>query len=544
MLDQQPEMDGDRFVDQWRFDGPATLRANHVTFRAALEKAKASAQAGDLAYAAALCEIVASHAIANHCGLFASQELEAVVASIARAALGGAAIPRGTADGGRPRRILHVATCVQAVGGLSRMIWRWIEVDTGGVHSLALVRQRRAVPKQMIETVRRSGGQLHDLSHGPDGLLDLARGLRQAAAGADLIVLHIGNQDVVPLLAFSGATSRPPIAYLDHADHAFWLGVSIADVVIGLRASGVDLAVARRGVDPVRSVLLPIPLDDVERTFSRREAKRRLGHPEDALILLSVARAVKYRSVAGQSYANVHLPFLQRHGDAALVVLGSGRRDDWETASAQVGGRIIGLPESEDTALHYQAADIYVDSFPFVSTTSLLEAGRCGTPLVSRYPFPPGAEILSADMPGLMETLQRPRTAAAYRELLSRLAADAAVREELGQATWRGIAALHGGPAWRAALDKVYALSARVPPAPPSHDRRDAPSFSVPDVFIPFVHGGGDPDILVSAQLHLMPAARRARHSVDLALRRGPNFDGRFNLWKCWIPSRVVARFR
>jgi hypothetical protein len=545
MTDNVPTVGKNGFVARWLQEGPYSIRENLAIFREMLDQAKALTLAGDYAYAASWCEIAGAHATASHCGLFASRELEQVIGQIARATLGDAAMPRGAADGGRPRRILHVATCVQAIGGLSRMMWRWITEDSDGVHSVALVRQRRSLPNQLVEAVRVSGGQIHNLSERSGSLLDLARRLRDTARGADLIVLHIGNHDIVPLLAFSNAAARPRIAYLDHADHLFWLGTSIADVYIGLRRSGFTLASARRGIDPERSALLPIPLGRIERSLSRREAKRQLGLDEDGILLVSVARELKYRSVEGVSYAETHLPFLKERSDATLTVLGSGQRADWADAQAQVDGRIMGLPESPQTALYYQAADIYVDSFPYVSTTSLLEAGSYGSPLVSRFPFPDGAEILGADMPGLDKTLVRARTDTDYNNDLLNLAESGSRRQDLGEATRQGVAGIHCGEAWRQALEQVYALAARVDPVPPSSGGTDEPCFGVPDVFVHYVHGcPGDRDGVLSSQLHLMPVSRRLSHILDITRRRGFNFDGRYNLLRCWIPAHVVARLR
>jgi hypothetical protein len=262
-------------------------------------------------------------------------------------------------------------------------------------------------------------------------------------------------------------------------------------------------------------------------------------------MLLSVAREVKFRPVDGVSYAEIHVPFLKAHPDAILVALGSGRRDDWVSAQAQVDGRIVGLPESQDTALHYQAADIYVDSFPFISTTSLLEAGSYGTPLLSRFPYPEGAEILGADQPGLDGILPQARSVACYGDILNRLAEDRHSREELGEAIRHRIVSVHCDAAWLEALEGVYALAARIDPVRPSVKEADEPWFGSPDTLIPFIHGCRyDRDDLICSQLHLMPLAHRARHALDLGVRRGFNFDGHLNLLKCWIPARVAARFR
>ncbi len=67
--------------------------------------------------------------------------------------------PRRPARRG-PRRVLHVATECAAVGGHSRMAWRWIERDTASVPTLALTRQRGPVPDRLSYAVGARGGRV------------------------------------------------------------------------------------------------------------------------------------------------------------------------------------------------------------------------------------------------------------------------------------------------------------------------------------------------------------------------------------------------
>ena len=113
--------------------------------------------------------------------------------------------------------------------------------------------------------------------------LSWAKRLRQIAHRADIVVLHIGNRDIVPMIAFANKEQLPPIVYLDHSDHLFWLGACISDIVVNFRKSGMRLSQERRGIEARRNVMLPIPLECFPRTFSRREAKMHLGFPEKAL---------------------------------------------------------------------------------------------------------------------------------------------------------------------------------------------------------------------------------------------------------------------
>ena len=409
---------------------------------------------------------------------------------------------------------------------------------------MALTRQRHPVPAELQQAVDASGGRIHRVNATIGGVLTWARRLRDLAADADVVVLHVGNRDIVPVLAFADPVGRPKTIYIDHADHLFWLGVGIADVVAGLRGSGALLARRRRGIEPGRQALLPIILAPPARSVDRAEAKRRLGLDPDATMLLSVARAVKFRSIGGTSYAEAHLPFLRQRPGASLVVVGAGTRPDWADAIEAVGGRIVLHGERPDTALFYQAADIYVDSFPFVSTTSLLEAGSYETPLVTRFPYGEASGILGADMPGLAGTLIQTRSIEDYTAALLRLAEDPALRRDLGAATRAGIVRQHTGAGWQAEVERLYA-QALAPHDPPRCTAVDRPAFGEPDVLMHLVHDHPIPaDALVLSQLSLMPPDLRLRLWLRL-LGLGSGTANRVrDAVRCWLPEWLLVHLR
>ena len=47
----------------------------------------------------------------------------------------------------------------------------------------------------------------------------------------------------------TGVAGGPPVILLNHASHTFWVGASIADLVLNLRQAAQDLAKRHRGVD-------------------------------------------------------------------------------------------------------------------------------------------------------------------------------------------------------------------------------------------------------------------------------------------------------
>jgi len=495
---------------------------------------------------AALCvEAAACFAARRHCGLFVSSGLERILVSIGKK-LQSEKPHFGSSNltTVNPRKVLHVSTTVRDIGGHSRMLLRWIRQDAKRTHSLALTRQVRSpVPEKLKAAVRDTGGCLYRINEKRGGLLSWARELKHIASSEDLVVLHITSDDVVPLVAFADRTDSPPVVFLDHADHLFWLGAAISDLVIALRESGMRLAQQRRYISPERSVLLPIILEPTQRLLSRAEAKRRIGLPEDSVLLLSVAREVKYSTMQGVTYADAHVPVLEKHRRAILMIVGSGTRDDWKPAIDRTQGRIIPLHEQEDVSTFQQAADIYVDSYPSSSNTSMLEAGSYGVPLVTRTPFSSASDILWADTPGFAATVWRASTDDQYVSMLSRLIKDSGLRRELGNKTMAAIHRTHTGCGWQQKLEEVYecAVTARTTGA--YFLPEDRQSCGELDALILSIHGQNT-DLAKEAldRLRSLPMRERVANWWKLTRKRQDGVGVLLRSMKPLVPEWLVAR--
>ena len=481
-----PDDDFAPLLAEIRAVGQARLPANAACFVRIAEEAERLAAEGRDDEACVQVFIAAFHAVARHSGLWASPRLEALLARIAARRLRDTP---GRRAPGAIRHVMHVATQVPALGGLARMMERWIRADAGRTHSVAITRQAiMPVPESIRDAVTERGGTVQILDHRRGGLFERAQCLRDAAQAADLIVLHVHPFDIVPQLAFA-TPNRPPVVYLDHADHGFWLGTHITDVMASMREAGRHIMIERRGIPPERIAVLPTILDAGHRRLSRQEAKFRIGLTEDCVLLVSVARERKYVTLGGISFADLHLQTLLEHPNAVLLTVGPGAREDWSGAMQRCQGRIISLPEHEDPRLFFEAADIYVDSFPFVSITSTLEAAILGTPAVSLFPFGRESSVLGCNMPGLDRLLVTCSSRGAYHKALSRLITDELHRRELGASLQEQIAANHIQAAWLERLEALY----RQALAAPRHSGAAGPDKvfqDEPDVFIQAIHGG------------------------------------------------------
>jgi glycosyltransferase involved in cell wall biosynthesis len=529
----------------WREEGRQSIQENFEVFRGLVAQAKDFAECGKYDMAALYAWIGTLHAQYNHCGLFVSPELENILIKI-----GQNTIPaishyhsKSTSLSGKPKKILHVSTNISSpFGGIPRLLRRWIQQDTERSHSVALTGQiPLPVPKMLRDTVLNSHGKIYLLDVENGGVVSTAKRLRQYAAMADMVVLHTWESDVIATIAFANKEQSPPVIYVNHGDHCFWLGACISDVVVNLRESGMRLSQERRDIEAERNVLLPTILEPLERVLSQAEAKRQIGLAEDNLMLLSIARPPKYKTIDGISFADAHVPLLERYERAVLVVIGPGNREDWSAAIQKTQGRIRVLEQTEDTAVFYQAADIYVDSYPFVSNTSLLEAGSYGVPLVTRYPFSDACEILGADMPGLTGNLIRVRNLEDYTAVLSGLVEDEEFRLSVGEATKKKIAETHWGINWQHSLEKAYHRAATLPRKTVSSAPMDKMFLSEPDVFLPRIHGQQfDFDSLIQeAALKFMPLDQRLLHWMRLVKKYGiyKNSSSRLGRFGYFIPN-------
>ena len=432
------------------------LERHHGDLLRLTGRAERELAAGRPEAAAAWAQIAGQFAWTNHSGVFASPRLEALLFRLSATI---ATVTRAAPPRQDPRSVLHVLTQAYATGGSTREVECWAQQDTARTHRVAVTRQGPSeLPASLVEALGTDA--IARLDAGPGGLLRRAARLRRLSAEADVVVLHVHPYDVAPVLAFGEGSGAPPVVMVNQADHVFWLGTSVSDAVLHMRESGREVAERRRGIEPERSVICARPLAPRERAESRAEAKRRLGVPEDAVLLVTAAAATKYRPIGGPGFLDLVIPVLERNPGAQLVAAGPAPEGDWAEASERTGGRIRALGRLNDIASLHEAADVYVDSFPFSSLTSLLEAGCLGTPAVTFRGHPDECAVLGGDVPGVDEHIHRPADPAAFAAVLDRLISDADWRLESGERTRLAIAATHLGDGWRADVSAVYARAA------------------------------------------------------------------------------------
>lgn len=430
-----------RLDDNWAVFGRLVRRTESLARRRRHEQAAVAAMTA------------ATFAWCNPTGIFASGPLEDVLAGL------GGVLPRlGAPPAPRPRgsrtRVLHVVTQLYGTGGHTQMLGGWLRLDSARDHHVCVTGQGgREIPAKISEALD-GPDALTLLDDAHPRLLDRAARLRELALDHDRVVLHVHPHDVVPAIALAlPPGERPEVLLVNHADHVFWLGVQVADRVVNLRHSGARLNVERRGIPEARNVLMVRPLLMRDRRLSRAQARAELGLPAEALLVTSAADTYKYGGTDGETLLDVLLPVLRDHPETRLHVAGPEPDGDWSVLADEGLGRAWGVLPDVHTLL--EAADVYVDSFPFSSLTSMLEAAWLDTPVLTLRSADPRIRVLGADTPELDDDLVVAASGPDLASHLAQLLTDAAERHRLGASTGAAVRRFHADGAWAEQVGKV-----------------------------------------------------------------------------------------
>lgn len=424
-------------------------RFNRVLFQWCLDRAEQAIKSNCEENAAKWLFVAAKCADTFGCGELTSPRLESLTLRLAKN-LPFTAMPITPA---KSTRWLHVMSEAHPIGGHTALVRRWIEKDTSDdTHHLVLTNMEEFSIPELSSVIKSSGGTVTTLGSIPS-YLGRAQSLRQLSyAIADRIVLHIHMWDVVASIAF-GVEGGPPVIYLNHADHTFWVGSAITDQVANLRQSGITFCVNYRGI--TRNALLPIPLECEDSSFaSSTKALFRdaLGIPHDAMLYLTIGTEFKYQAVGELDFLIAVRRLLNAIPNAYLIAIGpKSTAPGWREATRELAPRLIAVGEQYDLRPYHAAADVYLEGFPFGSLTALLEASLANLPCIrapcaAAPPFTSDGDALNGH--------PQPANTEAYVSDAINLAASAEDRYKSASDLRFSVMSHHCGKAWRAYLER------------------------------------------------------------------------------------------
>lgn len=388
-----------------------------------------------------------------HPGFYNHPQVEQLLLAIGARHIGGPIVDEIQNRTVGKRHWLHVLTTALPVGGHTKLVETWIQnarSNSEDLHSILLLDQdNQPCPEWLTQAAECGGGQCLTLPRSMDPT-DRALALRELASKwADVVVLHTHPNDPIATVAFANG-GGPPVVLLNHADHVFWLGTAIADLVADIRLVGQELSQKRRGVR--QSILLPIPLHPPRDSPDREACRERLGIPKDRVMLLSVGASYKYKPFGDLNFSLAMLNIAERNPSAIIIIIGpSPDEPEWQRVIKQSKESIIVLGVIPNIKSYYLAADIYLEGFPLGSITASLDAALIGTPVV-RAPMLV-ASILGIDQyPGMSSTA---RTMIEYYTEVDRLIRDQPFRLAAAENQQASVMNLHSGKNWQIHLNHL-----------------------------------------------------------------------------------------
>lgn len=358
---------------------------------------------------------------------------------------------------------IHVATEVCQVGGHTRILYQLVRRHGDPNQVILLTGQRHEkVPRWFRDGI----GDTPLITLDPaDSVFKRAALLRRLAVRAGSVLLYHHPWDAVPVIALATA-ENPPVVLENHAHSWFWLGASVADLVVAHSAFHTRFTQMTR---PVRQVHC-FPFTQLEdlgpaaTAADKARARERLGIPADCVCLITVGTAEKF--IPNDRY-NFHVTahrILERFSRARIYVIGTSRDERYPLDTE----RINYLGYLEDPADYYRAADICLDALPQPSLGATLYATLIGMacPLY-KYGKVSIFNSLNFLEAGLYRRyVGQPETEEAYLERLAYLIEHPGVRTRIAAEIRQEYLALYSRERVAGNLERLFEVAGRLHHAP------------------------------------------------------------------------------
>lgn len=318
----------------------------------------------------------------NNCGYFESNVLENFYCDLAKTINNKAKFSEFEKN-----NILHVMTLSCKVGGHTRVVEKWINLaPCYQKHSVVLLNQEGEIPQKLKDNIKNKNGELYVFNHDED-IFQKAIKLRELASKFEYVVLHIHMDDPTALVAFGSEEFSRPILFFNHADHLFWVGKSISDIILDFRTIK-SITKTRRNIK--NSYFLGIPPETQEKfiePYNKNETRKKLNLPLDKKIILTVGSNFKYTPFKNKSFIDYATKILEKEKDAILYAIGPSLNDEmWKIANEKTNGRIIPLGTinyGEEYFNYIKSSDLILDSWPMCGGTVIMDAISLAKPILS-----------------------------------------------------------------------------------------------------------------------------------------------------------------
>ena len=276
-----------------------------------------------------------------------------------------------------PNSVLHVASELYSSGGHSRILERWIQETPKGQTNALFLTRYNDIPESVRKIMSEKNAEIIQANK-DDSDIETALLLRQVASKYERVILHVHMDDYIPIIAFGCNEFERPVYLFNHADHRFWLGVSIADKVLNFREFGEEIAKKYRGVK--KSFYIPLLKDEKNNPEKRniKLLKEKFGIPNNSPVLFTGGADFKYRPLLHLNFNNFLKDVVKRVPNITIVAIGP--KIDIISECNIVNKSSMPYDDFKD---YLSCADVVIDSFPFSGGTAILDAVSANKPVLS-----------------------------------------------------------------------------------------------------------------------------------------------------------------
>ncbi|MBQ3311802.1 hypothetical protein IJG72_06965 [bacterium] len=284
----------------------------------------------------------------------------------------------------KKKSFLHVATTFYKTGGHSRVIERWIKyADENQSHSIVLINQGDLeIPDYVKNIVNSKNGNIHIIESSLS-VKEKAIMLRQLASKFEYIVLHTHMEDPVATIAFGTNDFKRPVLLYNHAEHLFWLGKSVADLVLEIGASK-EISKNKRLIGNTFEFGIPQEFEYVDKSKDMFECRRKLSINENKKIITLIGGENKFISFNGKNISDILKKLVLKRNDLEIYLIGpSNTNPYWAKVEKKSKGRIhvIGQVDYGNALYDYiNSSNLIISSWPMGGGTIVNDVLCCKKP--------------------------------------------------------------------------------------------------------------------------------------------------------------------
>ncbi|CAM2919062.1 hypothetical protein DRF59_03020 [Chryseobacterium flavum] len=391
-------------------------------------------------------EKTASFGWFNFSGYYKSEHLETLLTKIQKKIFPLSSQPKKKE---KTNKILHICSEIYTSGGHSKLIYSWITNDKLKKHTILSTRlsvdEIAAISKFHLPDFN----DLEHLSVKSPSKIESIKLLNQLPLNEyDVILLHIHPNETITSIVLSQEAITTPVCFINHADHVFWLGTSISDVVLQIRESNISIDAERRGIPKERQLFLPIP---VMSSININE-KPTIDH-NNTINILSTGTAYKYKPNEQYNFLREAYKTIEENPEVIFNIVGIN--PDSSYAQEYQHKRIIyhGIVSSSDLAELEKKTDIYVEGFPMASFTALLQTALRKIPFILHYKPLPLFKLFSENKE---YCIRYPEDLQEWRQTLNKLIREKKYREEIAQKQYNYILNNFSIEVWKSRKTELY----------------------------------------------------------------------------------------